>query len=84
MLGKRQRAILQLMTEGWELGQGLDFYGRCWMQKGGLGKGGPAKHDISSDVVFVLYKKGYIKVKYRRFPTEAFAITELGKSMLRG
>ena len=83
MIGKRQQEILQLMLDGWELGQSLNLHSSFWLQKGGLGKGGEAKHNISPDVCFTLYKKGYIRTKYRKFPREAFELTELGKHELR-
>jgi len=82
MLGIKQKEILHLMSEGYELGLDISYRGGYWLQKGGLGRGGESKHDISSDVCWSLRRKDYISTKYRRFPTEAFQLTKLGKKAL--
>lgn len=82
MVGTRQRKILQLMADGYELGRDTAFRGSWWLQKGGLGKGGKTEHNIQKEVCYALCEKGYIRSKYRRFPTEAFELTELGKQVL--
>ena len=82
MLGKRQKEILHLMANGWELGKDMGPSGHYQIQKGGLGKGGQTKHDISSDTCFALYKKGYISSRYEKFPREAFELTQLSREVL--
>jgi len=80
-LGKRQKDILIKMSNGWELGITLTIHGGLWMQKGGLGRGGEAIRNISSDSVWSLYNKHLIKIAYRHFPTQGFVLTRSGKDI---
>ena len=82
MLGSRQREILQLIVDGWELGLDLTLGGNYWIQKGGLGRGGESNRKISSDACQSLRNKGYIAAKYRVFPVQAFELTNAGREAL--
>ncbi len=58
-LTPRQREIVDLMRNGWELGGDMSINGRDWIQKGGLGRGGEAKN-VNGNTTYALYKKGVI------------------------
>lgn len=74
-LGEKQKEILNLMNNGWELGRNLTMQGNYWLQKGGCGRGGETKHDISPDSVHGIYKKGLIRVNKKSFPLETYELT---------
>lgn len=82
-LGKQQRKILELMTQDWQLGLSLGLHPHYWIQKGGLGKGGEANHNLNQVTCLSLVKNGYIRVAYRKFPTEAFELSALGLELLK-
>ncbi len=63
-----QQEVIDLIKQGWELGNDLSINGRSWIQKGGLGKGGESK-DVSSSTVRTLEYLGYIERGERHFPT---------------
>ena len=62
-----QQEVIDLINQGWELGSDTTINGRCWMQKGGLGKGGESKN-VSHSTVHVLEYLGYIERGERHFP----------------
>lgn len=74
-LSKTQQEVVELMRSGWELGQGMNLYGRTWLQKGGCGRGGDTKN-ISSATLFALRKANAIKVKKREWSLETYELTE--------
>ena len=80
-LGIKQKEILERMGNGLELGQSLGLHPDYWLQKGGLGKGGESNHHILWNTVNSLYKHQLIRTKYRRFPIEAYELTELGSTI---
>lgn len=63
-----QQEVIDLINQGWELGSSVSLDGRCWIQKGGLGKGGETK-TVSSSTVRTLEYLGYIERGERHFPT---------------
>lgn len=70
-----QQEVIDLMNRGWELGADLSVSGRCWLQKGGLGKGGKSKN-VNSSTVRTLEYLGYIERGERRFPTLHYKLKE--------
>jgi hypothetical protein len=88
MITDKQKEILLLMNNGWELG----YYtgtrsssGGYTLQKGGLGHGGECRHHIRSTSIDALEKAGYIKVIKMGFPIiRTYGITENGKKFLYG
>lgn len=82
-LGHKQIEILGKMTNGWELGISLGLHPNWWIQKGGLGKGGEAIHDLPSASMGSLYRNKLIRVRERSFPTEYWEITQLGVELLK-
>ena len=62
-LSKNQQKVINLLEQGWELGQRSGIDGGCWMQRNGLGKGGESLN-VSSATVIALYKRGLIKHTY--------------------
>ncbi len=63
-----QQEIMDLIAQGWELGSSAGLGGRCWIQKGGLSKGGESKN-VSSSTVHTLEYLGYIERGESHFPT---------------
>ncbi|KKL04120.1 hypothetical protein LCGC14_2619280 [marine sediment metagenome] len=73
-LSKTQMEVVNLMREGWELGVGCAFGDyRSWLQKGGIGKGGPTKH-ISGATTHALWKKKVIIISKDEFPTRIYKL----------
>lgn len=62
-----QQEVMDLIGQGWELGSSLTIDGRCYLQKGGLGKGGETKN-VSSSTVRTLEYLCYIERGKRKFP----------------
>ena len=72
-LSKTQEEVVTLMREGWELGQTSGWDHRAWLQKDGIGKGGPTKR-VSSSTFHALWKKKVIVEKKRGYPTTTYRL----------
>ena len=74
-VNKAQQHILDLMGDGWELGEsfGCDYYGR--IQRDGLGRGGEVI-TVSISTIRALEKRGLIKVKTADLRTRVFELVE--------
>lgn len=60
-LSKTQSEIVELLKSGkWTIGYTSTFGGRCWMQKGGLGRSGDAKR-VTFSTFWALQRKGFLK-----------------------
>ena len=68
-----QQEVIDLMKQGWELGSSLDLSGRCWLQKGGLGRGGESK-TVTSSTIRTLDYLGFIEVASSKFPTRHWCL----------
>ncbi len=64
-----QQEVIDLINQGWELGSSITLDGRCWIQKGGLGRGGGESKKVSSSTVRTLEYLGYIERGEKHFPT---------------
>ena len=69
-----QQHVVDRMREGWSLGVDVTFGGGAWMQKGGLGRGGPAEHHIRWGTVHALQAKGIVKSLGYKFPTTEYVL----------
>lgn len=72
-LSKVQQEVLDLMANGWELGRSEGFVSRCWLQKGGLGRGGEAK-DVRSTTLRKLWVLELIKIAKEEYPVTHFIL----------
>jgi hypothetical protein len=61
------------MLHGWQLGQGMDMRGRCWLQQGGCGRGGKTIN-VSASTVAALRSSGAIKVDKQEFPLMTYKV----------
>ena len=77
-LSPTQIEVLTLMNQGWELGRSEGFFESTWLQKDGLGKGGPTKR-ISIATLYSLVKKGYILHTKTIYPNNYYVLTTKGK-----
>lgn len=68
-----QEEILRLLKEGWELGIDMGITGSWWMQKDGLGMGGPSRH-VHAASARALRQKGLIKLLSREFPKSVYGL----------
>ena len=78
-LSKTQQEVINKMKDGWELGRttmGL-YSPRCWLQKGGLGKGGPTI-DVSWATVKALHFHHQLISQIEDFPTIRYKLTQKG------
>jgi hypothetical protein len=82
-LTKAQYRILNLMYSGWELGLNNDYQGKCWIQKGGLGRGGESEHNIYYGIIDKLEKLGFIERLDHSFSTTHCKITQKGIDYLK-
>ena len=74
-LSKAQQKVVDLMKEGWELGKSQSMSGRAWLQKDGVGRGGPVEK-VNTNTFWSLYKKEIIKLKKQSFPTSIYELKE--------
>lgn len=74
-LTKAQQEIIDLLKNGWELGISAGFNARCWIQKGGIGRGGESK-DIRHSTYTALRKAKAIKLVEQGYPTSKYAASE--------
>ena len=72
-LSKTQAEVVELIRQGWELGVSYGFEHHAWLQKDGIGKGGPTKR-ISGATVHALWKKKVIVVSKSGFPTTIYRL----------
>ena len=73
-LTKVQKHVIDLMRDGWELGQSISSMDTgCWLQKGGCGHSGET-FDVKSSTVHSLYKKGIIYTSKQVFPLRTYSI----------
>ncbi len=72
-LSPKQKEIVDLMRNGWELGSSMSLNGGDWIQKGGLGRGGESKN-VNANTSYALYKKGVIIQVKQAFPKIHYAL----------
>jgi hypothetical protein len=87
-LSEHQEKVIRLMQKGWELGSCMLSSRRtyCFLQKRGLGKGGPAE-DTEIQTVKALVKNGLIEENaklYLYLVTTKYVLTEVGKVYVVG
>lgn len=70
---KVQQEVVAMMRDGWELGVLTVLDGRCWLQKGGCGKGGETK-SVNNKTVAALRESGVIEIAERSFPTDKYRL----------
>ena len=66
-LSKAQQHVIDRMRDGWELGIMTDYSGRCWLQQGGIGRGGQSEN-VSTATVWVLRRMDLIVLEKHHFP----------------
>ncbi len=72
--------VLRMMANGWELGLNAYPGGQgYWMQRGGLGRGGPAK-GVNSNTASGLLQRGLFTLG-EGFPTRPATLTETGRKI---
>lgn len=74
-LSATQQHVVDALRNGWELGEMMTMAGGCWMQKGGLGRGGECK-EVRGSTVTALFKKNIIKQKSEEFPVRVFELAD--------
>jgi len=85
-LSARQQEVIDLLSNGWELGWGLDIGGTCWIQKGGAGRGGESRK-VSIATARALREAGKVVCVENKFPTARYRVSptvELGDAEIRG
>ena len=68
-----QDEILRLLREGWELGSDMGIDGSWWMQRDGLGRGGPSRR-VHAASARALHHKGLIKQLSAVFPKAVYGL----------
>jgi hypothetical protein len=68
-----QEEILRLLREGWELGKDIGIDGSWWMQRDGLGMGGPSRR-VNAASAHALHRKGLIKQLSAVFPKAVYGL----------
>jgi len=72
-LSPAQQTVIDLMSDGWQLGRDMGFQGTCWLQQGGVGRGGKTK-PVSSATLMALYREGIIVPVDYHWPMEKFGL----------
>ena len=72
-LSKAQQRVIDLMSEGWELGHSRGYQTSAWMQKDGIGRGGDSEK-VNANTFFALRGKGLITVAREGFPTNVYKL----------
>ena len=75
-LSPAMQHVLDRMTEGWALGRSSTVLdgGLCWLQKNGVGQGGPCE-DVKRATVDALHDRGLILYHYA-FPSATYTLTQ--------
>ncbi len=68
-----QDEILRLLREGWELVRDMGIDGSWWMQRDGLGRGGPSRR-VNLASAHALRRKGLIKQASAVFPKAVYQL----------
>jgi len=69
-----QTRVVELMEQGWELGESVSIsFGGAWLQKGGVGYGGSSEK-VSRATVHALVSKKVIVCTDHSFPTRTYVI----------
>lgn len=81
-LSERQQKIIDLMAAGWELGVSGSMDFRAWLQRDGIGRGGPTEN-LNGNTFTSLSRRKLIRQKEQRFPTSKWELTEAGRELAR-
>jgi len=80
-LSNKQKEVIKLMREGWEMGKGTSyFHSAARLQKGGIGCGGDV-YKMSLNTFNALVDRLLIVESGRKYPSFIYTLTELGKSI---
>lgn len=74
-LTPKQKEIIELLKDGWELGKSEGLTPRVWIQKGGISKGGESK-DLRIDTFISLINSRAIIISEEGFPISKYKLTE--------
>jgi hypothetical protein len=75
-LSAKQEDVVGLMRQGWELGVSSSINRRgAWLQKDGVGKGGPTV-TVSLATVRALREKGWVILTQPGYPTSTFRLAD--------
>lgn len=72
-LTPEQQEVIDLIKEGWELAVDVSINGRCWLQKGGIGRGGETRV-VKHPTVRALEYLDYIEKATSKFPAHTFRL----------
>jgi hypothetical protein len=59
-LSPAMQKVIDLMRDGYELGRSTGYMSSCWLQKGGLGRGGHCV-SVNENTFHALYDRGLLK-----------------------
>lgn len=77
-----QVRILLRLVEGWHLAQSTTYAGGCWLQRDGIGKGGPAEV-ANAGTVNALWSNGLLRCSRDDFPVRELVLTKAGREAAR-
>jgi hypothetical protein len=82
-LSDKQKEIISLMKEGWEIGQEYGYSSSAWMQEGKIGYGGKSINLKFNTVDALKDKKLICEVQRenKRLSLHCYTLTELGKTI---
>lgn len=76
-LSKTQIKVLSLMRDGWEMGASDGLYFTIWLQKNGVGRGGPTEK-VNGRTFISLEERKLIKTSKNGYPTKKYVIADAG------
>lgn len=74
---KAQLQVLRRLREGWALGLNTTFHGKPWLQRDGLGKGGPTER-VTHSTLNALHTQELVALKREGFPFREYKLTRKG------
>ncbi len=74
-LSSVQKHVINLMREGWAMGKSEASTGGVWLQKDGVGRGGPTE-SVKIGTFLALARRNFIRCKSKDFPTSEWVIND--------
>lgn len=81
-ISSTQAFVLNLLSNGWELGHSKGFKQNAWVQKGGVGRGGESR-SISMATFNCLIEIKAIEITTSGYPTDKYKITESARKVFK-
>jgi hypothetical protein len=79
-LSPAMKEVVLKMRDGWQLGKSNSYHVHCWIQKGGIGKGGESQN-VNIGTWAALIDRKLIFESQHKYPSSPYELTDLGKQI---